>query len=78
MSDKFTVYIICSEVTGSSQKQSNTTVVVLTQSVCRTAIGKWAFVGNLLFLSSLDITLCGRVEMTVFVMPGTTAEAVFL
>jgi len=43
MSDKLTVYITCIEVTGTSQKQSNTTVIVLIYSVCRTAMGKWAF-----------------------------------
>jgi hypothetical protein len=44
----------------------------------RTAIGKWAFAGNILFVFGLDMTLCGRIKMAVFVMPETTPEAVFL
>jgi hypothetical protein len=78
MRGKFTVYIICIKVTGSSEKQSNTTVIVLIYSVFRTAIGKWAFASNLLFVSSLDFTLFGRVVMTGFVMQETVTEAVFL
>jgi len=78
MSDKFTVYIICNETTGISQKESNTTAIVLIYNVCRVAVGKWTFASNVLFVSGLDITLCGRVKMAVFVMPETIPEAVFL
>jgi hypothetical protein len=77
MCDKFTVYIICTEVRGSSHMQSNTTVTVLIYSVFITAIGQWAFASNL-FLSSLDCTLFGRVKMMGSVMQEVMHEAVFL
>jgi hypothetical protein len=43
-----------------------------------TAIRKWAFAGNLLFVFGLDMALCGRIKMAVFLVLETIPEAVFL